>query len=134
MRVADIHRWPQVIFFVLTHLWGPFNTVFQLSALELFPTLATGLPPHRGSSKCFTRSSRLQPGNHSLGAWTACEIGQWGTAGTGPIAGKHQTVQPKQQNSEPTMSLLCDCPLMPAGSGVTAQKEIHTAQQGFHAA
>lgn len=36
MGVADIHHWPQVIFLAQTHLWGPFNTVFQLSALELF--------------------------------------------------------------------------------------------------
>lgn len=111
--MADIHCWPQVIFLVLTHLWGPFNTVFQLSTLELFPTPATGLLPHRGSSKCFTRSSRLQPGNHSL---SACEAGQWGKEGTAPIAGEHQTVQPKQQDSEPTMTLLCACPLVPAES------------------
>lgn len=36
MRVADIHHWLQVIFLAQTCLWGPFNTVFQLSALELF--------------------------------------------------------------------------------------------------
>jgi len=38
-----------------------------------------------------------------------------GSEGTGPIAGEHQTVQPKQQGSEPAMSLLCACPLVPAG-------------------